>query len=215
MLTSKLILIEGFPGSGKTTTSERLGTQLRQQNIACRWYLEEDDPHPIVCHELRLKDLLQKLPPLWSAFVRQACTEEEIAIIESRLWQNTLLFMYMDEYPLEEIIEVHQRVWKELHALSPVLIYLHQDDVEKAMQRLVTQRRKSALQKDWETTSQYLWFQRRGLSGMEGWVQFFSAWQEIAERLYSDWPYCKIKVTNAHEDWEQAYQKMDHFLQES
>ena len=215
MITSKLILIEGLPGSGKTTSASHLGTCLQQQDMACRWYLEEDDPHPIACGELRLMDLLRELPPLWTDFAEQASKENDITVIESRLWQNTVLFMFMDDYPLDEIVEVHQRVWKELGRLTPALIYLYQEDVERAMNRLFASRSSSALERDMETTSQYRWFQRRGLKGMAGWVQFFREWQEIAELLYSDWPYRKIKVPNPHEDWDQAHQRMYHFLQDS
>ncbi len=215
MIDTKLILVEGIPGAGKTTTTEHLGTYLQQRGIGCRWYLEEDDPHPIACYEMNLKDLVEKLPPQWAAFVEQASQEKIVTIIESRLWQNTALFMFMDEYPIDAIVECHQLVWKELESLAPALIYLYQDDIEKAMNRLYTLRSKSIIEKDLETTSHYKWFQTRGFQGIDGWMQFFREWQEVAERLYCDWPYRKTKINNPHDDWEQAHQKMYRFLQET
>lgn len=213
MIDTKLILVEGIPGAGKTTTTEHLGTSLQQRGIGCRWYFEEDDPHPIACLEMKLEELAEKLPMQWAAFAEQASREKVVTIIESRLWQNTALFMFMDEYPIDEIVKCHQLVWKELKSLAPALIYLHQDDIEKAMNRLSTMRRQSILEKDLETTSHYKWFQRRGVQGIDGWVQFFGEWQEVAERLYYDWPYRKTKIKNPHDDWEQAYQNMYGFLQ--
>lgn len=213
MSNTKLILIEGLPGAGKTTSSVHLGTYLQHQGIACRWYLEEDDPHPIACLEFKLKDLAQKLPPLWAAFVEQTLQENIVTIIESRLWHNTALFMFMSEYPIDEIVGVHQLVWKELIPLSPTLIFLHQDDVEIALNRLYTLRSKDLIEKDLQITSQYKWFQSRGLKDFDGWVQFFKEWQVVAEHLYSDWPFCKTKIKNPHDDWEQAYQQMYRFLQ--
>ena len=173
MIDTKLILIEGLPGAGKTISSEHLGTYLRQQGMACRWYLEEDDSHPIACRKLKLKTLVEKLPSIWAAFAEQASQEKIVTIIESRLWQNTVLFMFMDEYPVDEIVEVHQSVWKELNSLTPTLIYLYQDDIKKAMNQLYTLRSKNMIEKDLETTSQYKWFQTRRLKGIDGWVQFF------------------------------------------
>jgi hypothetical protein len=212
MIDTKLILIEGIPGAGKTTCTEHIGTYLQQRGIECRWYFEEDDPHPIACLEMKLQELAMKLPAQWAGFVEQASREQAVTIIESRLWQNTALFMFMDEYPIDEIVECHQLVWKELKPLAPALIYLHQDDIEKAMKRLYTVRCKSIIKKDLEATSHYKWFQRRDVQGIDGWVQFFGEWQAVAERLYNDWPYRKTKINNPHDDWGQAYQNMYGFL---
>ncbi len=212
-MDTKLILIEGFPGAGKTTSTTHLGKYLQQQRIACRWYLEEDDPHPIDCLKLKLADLSEKLPPLWRAFVEQALRDNIVTIIESRLWQNTALFMFMSEFPVDEIIEVHQFVWKELAPLSPTLVFLYQDDIAMALNRLYTLRDKDLIAKDIQATSQYPWFQVRGLNNFEGWVQFFKEWQTVADQLYSDWPYRKMKIKNPHDNWDMAYQQIFRLLQ--
>jgi len=185
---------------------------LQQQGVACRWYLEEDNPHPIDCTQLKLKELARKLPSIWSAFVAQALLEDDVLIIESRLWQNTLLFMFMSEYPIDEILDIHKMVWEELNPLNPVLIYLYQDDIQIALERLYTLRNKDLIEKDIQTTSRYSWFQSRGLNDLSGWVQFFKEWQAVAAHLFRNWPYSKIKVTNPHDDWGHAYQEMVHFF---
>ena len=213
MIDTKLILIEGLPGAGKTTSTVDLGTYLQRQGIVCRWYLEGDDPHPIDCLEFKIKDLAKKLPRLWAAFAEQALQENAVTIIESRLWQNTALFMFMSEYPIDEILHVHRLVWEELISIAPNVIYLYQENIEIALKRLSTLRSKDMMEKDIQATSQYKWFQSRGLNDFGGWAQFFEEWQPVAELLYSDWPFGKIKIRNPHDDWEQAYQQMYHFLQ--
>ena len=117
------------------------------------------------------------------------------------------------EYPLAEIVELQQLVTAELTILSPVLVYLHQADVEKAIGRLPTFRDERLLAKDLETTSRYPWFQSRGLSNLHGWVEFFKEWVEIAEVLFREWPYRKLRVENAYLDWKRAYQQIYRFLQ--
>jgi hypothetical protein len=121
MLNTKLILIEGLPGAGKTTATAHLGTLLQQCGLTCRWFLEGDEPHPITCLDLKLRDLPQKLPPLWKTFTEQVQQDPTVTIIESRLWQNTALFMFMSEYPVAEIIQLHQLVWQVLAPLAPRL----------------------------------------------------------------------------------------------
>ncbi len=212
-MDTKLILIEGFPGAGKTTSTLHLGTYLKHQEIASQWYLEGDEPHPIDFLNLKLPDLGKKLPSLWTALAEQVLQDNIVTIIESRLWQNTALFVFMSEYPVDEIIEVHQFVWKELVYLSPVLIFLYQDDIEIALNRLYTLRDKDLIAKDIQATSQYPWFQVRDLDNFDGWVQFFKEWQMVADQLYNNWPFRKTKVKNSHDNWDVAYQQIFRFLQ--
>ena len=213
MLDTKLILIEGLPGSGKSTSTVRLGTSLQQCGNACRWFQEDDDPHPIACLDFEIKDLPQKMIPLWENFTRLAAQASTVTVIESRLWQNTALFMYMSEVDVEEILKFSQQVGCVLAPLSPILVYLDHDNIESTLRHLYTTRGEKWM--DWalETTTQYRWFRRRGLRDFAGWVQFFEEWQHVAARLYDGWPHRKIRVLNPHDDWSGAYQQMEDFLQ--
>lgn len=213
MLNTKLILIEGLPGAGKSTSTYHLGSVLQQHAIACRSFQEDDDPHPIPCLDFEIKGLTQRMIPLWMNFAKYAMREPIVTIIESRLWQNTALFMYMNENDVEEIIRLNQQVWQVLTPLSPILFYLYQDNPEIALRRMYTTRGEKWMEWALGFTTQYPWFTSRGLKDFAGWVQFFKEWQHVAERLYSDWPYHKIKILNPHEDWARAYDQMVAFLQ--
>lgn len=46
-MDTKLILVEGIPGSGKTTIAKRLYDHLVANNIKTNLYLEGDIDHPI------------------------------------------------------------------------------------------------------------------------------------------------------------------------
>ena len=168
MLKTKLILIEGLPGAGKSTTAEYLGTYLQQHGVACRWHLEEDDAHPIPCSDVEIKNLSQKMIPMWKAFVENAMLDPTVTIIESRLWQNTSLFMYMSDYPAEDVVEYNKQVWQVLDPLSPVLLYLYQDDTEAALRRNYTFRGEEWVEWALQTTTKYQWFQSRGLDDFAG-----------------------------------------------
>ena len=212
MNAAKLILIEGLPGAGKSTTCGHLGSYLQDQEITCNWYLETDKEHPLDFSKLKLKELSGQLPPLWKSFVELILSKEIVAVVESRLWQNTALFMFMSAYPIEAIVEIHRLVWRELADVDPSLIYLYQADVEKAMKRLYHERDREIVAKDIKFTSQYPWFKKRGLNDLDGWIKFFTEWQEVAEILYKDFPYRKVIIENPYEDWNQSYQQMIEFL---
>ena len=135
-MNTKLILFEGLPGAGKSTSTVQLGIHIQHRGITCRCFQEEDDPHPIACLDFEIKGLSQKLVPLWIDFTKQAVQEPIVTIIESRLWQNTALYMYMSENDVEDIVKLNQQVSQVLTPLSPVLFYLEQGNIEIALRRM-------------------------------------------------------------------------------
>jgi hypothetical protein len=213
MLDTKLVLIEGFPGSGKSTTTGYLQSIFKQQGYDCRQYLEDDAPHPIACLDFEIKGLTEKIIPVWKNFVEQAAREPTITIIESRLWQNTALFMYMSEVDVGEIAGYNRQVWQAILPLSPVLVYLDQDDTESALRRLYILRGKEWMEDALEMTTSYPWFRSRGLTDITGWVRYFEEWRQVADGLYDEWPGHKVKILNPHEDWGRSYHALGTFLQ--
>ena len=212
LLNTKLILIEGLPGAGKSTSTVHLGSVLQRHGIACRCFHEEDDPHPLPCLDFEIQGLPQKMIPLWMTFVNHAVQESTVTIIESRLWQNTALYMYMSEIDVSEIMEFEHQVSQVLTPLSPVLLYFDQDDTEAALRRMYAARGDKWMEMTLAETLPYPWFKSRGLIDFAGWIHFFEAWHSVAESLYNEWPHQKIKILNPHADWASAYQQMHTFI---
>ena len=211
-MTNKLVLIEGLPGSGKSSTAVHLGESLLRNGISCRWFLEDSKNHPLDLSDLALQDMSTKLVPLWETFVREAQLDQGTTVMESRLWQNTSLFMYMAEYPIEEIVALQNRVNEVLAPLSPILIYLYQVDIKEGLRNLRELRDEASLKRDLEMTDRYSWFQSRGKSGFSSWLEFFAEWFDVAELLYNLWPYSKCKIENPHDNWETAYSTINAYL---
>lgn len=211
----KLILVEGFPGTGKSTTTQHIGSFIQRQGITCRWFLEEDDPHPIACLDFKIEGLPENMIPLWTDFVQQAMQEPAVTIIESRLWQNTALFMYMSNWATCDIRRFGLDVAQAIAPLSPILIHLDQEDTETAVRRLYNLRGEKWIQEALAMTATYPWFQSRALKDFAGWVQFFTEWQVVAESLYDDWPHRKLKIKNPHDGWAKAIRTIDSFLESS
>ena len=213
MLNTKLILIEGLPGAGKSTTTSRLGMALQESGIPCEWFLEDDDPHPISCLDFEIKGLPQKMIPLWKEFVDRNLDRPSVTILESRLWQNTSLYMLMSETGMNEILDYNHRLEQVLTPLSPALIYLDQPDVPAALHRMAAARGEPWVRATLGETLDYPWFSTRRIGDFDGWISFFKAWHEVAGQLYGEWPHHKVEVINPHENWNEAYNLMDAFLQ--
>lgn len=56
--------------------------------------------------------------PMWTSFTEQALQEPAVTIIiESCLWQNTALFIYMSHCAVDEIVALNQQ---QAQALAPL-----------------------------------------------------------------------------------------------
>ncbi|MBO0992026.1 hypothetical protein [Bacillus sp. SD088] len=46
METTKLIMVEGIPGSGKSTTAQSISKSLDRMGFKHKWWYEEEQGHP-------------------------------------------------------------------------------------------------------------------------------------------------------------------------
>ena len=125
MKNTKLILIEGLPGSGKSTTARNLAAAIRDLGFRCHDYQEWASDHPIEIGRLdnmaevmassrvREQHVLQQ----WDRFAIQAQHQDTITILEARFWQTTLLYMYLAGHPKSAVLESQRRVISCISAL--------------------------------------------------------------------------------------------------
>jgi hypothetical protein len=106
MRESKLIFVEGLPGSGKTTTAAWLASRLRSERVMVNLFLEHQPEHPLnvggTLHpsgETSGEAFFQRYTPesfvheslqRWQAFVRTAVQAEAISVLDSYPFQNTV-----------------------------------------------------------------------------------------------------------------------------
>ena len=57
----RIIFVDGLPGSGKSTTAQRLSLHLRRQGYRARWVFEHEEPHPVFSDE-RVRALREQSP---------------------------------------------------------------------------------------------------------------------------------------------------------
>ena len=126
MIDTKLILIEGQSGSGKTWTSQYLAYHCEKNNIPARWYHEQDK------QVLEILDARSDFSEIkiaqWKAFVSKAKESKTVNILDSRFLMNSVGFFFaMDE--IAQLAEF-ESLWEDIvKPLNPVFIYFYQSDV--------------------------------------------------------------------------------------
>jgi hypothetical protein len=228
MIKTKLILIEGVPCSGKSSTAVKLQEVISQSGLACQCFLEwsADNPIPIGTADnlpeiisttkSREKQTLQD----WQRFVESVKKQDIVTIIESRFWQTEGMYLYLCGYSEEEIQRSNSRIISIIAELNPVLIYLAPQNLGKMFERVSAIKNKkwrdSGKEGSWEewgnqVYGQQEWFKIRHLEGKDS-LSFFIEWKKIADGLYLEFPFKKIKVDNPELNWTATMSKINNFL---
>lgn len=194
---SRLVLVEGLPGAGKSTTAQHLVLHAGRHGHRARWSYEEEAAHPVT------GSYHPSAAPLarWAAFVRAARDADELIVLESALLQWPIMALLRHDLAPEAILAVVGEITVLLAPLDPLLVYLSLPDVEAAV-RAIGARRGAAWQIGHIVRNDATPFaRRRGVSGFEGLVHYWREHAALCERAVAAWPYQKLVLDVSRGDW--------------
>jgi len=230
MIDTRLILIEGMPCSGKSTTARKLESLLSAGGIECQCFLEWAPDNPIFIGNIeslpeiiaRTKSRAQNVLRDWKDFTAKARQQVTVSIMESRFWQTDGMYLYLSGHSEHEIIESSRRIVCIISELSPVLIYLAPRDIGQVLAQ-VTEAKNQEWQKagkegSWQqwgndVYERQSWFTSRSLKGEDAIVRFFYEWASISDKLYEEVPFHKIKIVDPQADWEGSMHRIEGVLE--
>jgi thymidylate kinase len=229
MIDTRLVLIEGLPGSGKSTTAQKLAEEITNTGNSCQCFLEWDVDHPIpIGDDFNLDKVItssrEREPSMlqqWQQIAQAARSQELVTVLESRFWQTSVMLMYIAGMPKEDVLASNRRVISAIQALKPILIYFAIDDPKMFAKRTIQLK-----EEEWQRSgfpgswAQHLfdafdsqpWMTQRGLSGLEGMLALWEEWAQVSEELYARLPFPKIMIRDPHEDWAKTMKQMRDFL---
>jgi hypothetical protein len=229
MIDTKLILIEGVPCSGKSTTARKLKSAISACGIECQCFLEWAADNPIFIGNMEnlpeiistTKSRAHNVLRNWRDFTAKARQQATVTIMESRLWQTDAMYLYLSGHSEHEVAEMGSRIIRIILELNPVLIYLAPEDIGQVFAQVTEAKnrkwRGSGKKSSWENLGNDLyerqkWFTSRSLRGKAAIVRFFTEWASISDKLYEEVPFRKIKIVNPQANWETAMCRIHDFL---
>jgi len=212
----KLILIEGLPGSGKSTTAQWLHHSFRESGLASRWFYELSEHHPLSLPsdegKSSVSHLLSVSVDMWKRFIRSEMNEYDAVIIDSGFFQKNIMYMMNVNIGTKTIQNYARQVEALLSDCDTHFIYLDDGDAHTHMRR-VFQARGKRFQKvltEWTNNTDYS--TSKGYTGLAGGLKYWADYKDLCDYMYKKSQFRKIEIGVNTGPWAEHYQTLSRFL---
>ncbi|WP_127579847.1 hypothetical protein [Paenibacillus koleovorans] len=226
MHETKLIMIEGIPGSGKSTTAQMISRMLKRKGISHKWWYEEERGHPIYVYEdkesmLRIVDDLAggryrqvvELALLrWKQFVASVERSSDVVIVDSCLFGYLTWSLFPLDVVWPEITEYVREVERILKPLNPCVIYFYQTELEATLRNICERRGGGTESSFIRAATQCAYGLSRGLYGFDGMVTYWQDYRKLTDELFGSLACQKIAIDNSDGNWDQYAATIAEFL---
>ncbi len=218
MRATNLVLFEGIPGSGKSSSAHAVQRQLAAQGTPHRWWYEGEKGHPLytfddwksmdrmigdVCSGdvARVGRVVQETLHQWRGLAVRLAAGEEVLLFDGMLYGHLGWTMFAGDVPPETIAAYVATAEAEVARVGACLVYFRPDDVRAAIMR-ITARRGEAWGKNFEQrVGRFPYCLHRGMEGFDGLVGFWQDFRTLTDELFDQSALTKLRITNDAGDW--------------
>jgi len=221
MLNTKIIFVDGIPGSGKSTIAHFIARQLNKNGIKAKWFIEMERNHPL--EELEKNEdesetdfaykQLNNYPQRWLDFVIKAQDDDCVYIFESYPFQDILDFCLQIDMDRLSIKNYIHQLMSITSSLNPAIIHFYQSDVDQAIRKICLNR-----SNDWkmyaiENSENFLFCKNRNYIGETAFIKQCEEVVRISLELFSEFEIPKLQIENSAHDWDNYRKQILDFIE--
>ncbi len=213
----QLILVDGLPGSGKSTAAQFIAAHLQKSNIPSKWYIEEDADHPVHSRQFKRKhvsrnDFADKCLQNWYNFAQTVIKSNQIIILDGSIFQSSVRFLLEYDSSIHDIKMYFSKFEDIIFKLDPLLIYFYQSNVDAFLRKTIEMRGSewSSKVENYITSTPYAI--RNNLQGIEGHISFWESYRIICDDLFNTTKITKMSFENSARNWKSYYQEIKEYL---
>ena len=211
-MNTRLILVEGLPGSGKSTTAQFISSMLTELGVSHSLHLELSDNSPIKFLSPSTPRFKEDLVGQWSRLANNLQDCSRLAVLESAYWQWTTDSMVANNYAHDDVVAINTSLDDIIASLAPKLVYIARTDVESQIRWIFSSRGEKWANMIIERDLQLPYHQSRGHKDLEGLITFFEECQSYTDELFHQLQFRKVKIHDPHRDWEGAHCRIADFI---
>lgn len=223
MLDTRLILIDGLTGAGKSTTAQRLWLHLRRLGTDARWFYEHDATHPIWWPDEKERiaqaGILDPgfteeiLPARWRSLAARIAATGPATILESSFFQANIGVLLAMNVPGAAIERLMLAVEQAIAPARPALIYFRQPDVARALAEICEDRRADDYAANLVAhIGATPYGQAIGLRDVAGLLRFYGQWADLVESVFARLALPKLVIDRSAGDWPARERQLTDFL---
>jgi thymidylate kinase len=222
MINTKLILVDGITGSGKSSTAHFIKRQLEKNGLKAVWFYEIQKNHPLhiqldtIENESESEKYLRGMKEflnIWKNLVAKIKDDDIIYIVESFIFKDSLCMpLIMSDLDYSDSEEFIFNICEIVKDLNPVLIHFYQNNVERHLKLTWNRRPDGMKSADIEMVIHSLYSKNRGLIGENGTIRIWQDFTELSLKIFDKLDIPKIKIENSSQDWNSYKNMIMNFL---
>ncbi|MDG2304601.1 MAG: hypothetical protein P8R42_08065 [Candidatus Binatia bacterium] len=215
---SRLLLIEGIVGSGKSSTAKELARRLHKNGRPARWVREEAADHPVTAKsEDRPEPIVTRIEWWLRHWTNIAARNDDMdLVLEGTAFQSTVRMLFAERVPRSRIDEYVDQFIVALRPADARMIYLRRLHPERDLRERVLPLRGE----DWTArVARYCEStpigRGRGWRGADGLVAFWCEYRALCDELVDRMDIPALSIDPTGRAWSAIHDEIEAWVLQS